>query len=216
MIYFPAPLIIFIILILFLPILLLLIQFNIIESAFQNLGFTPLQSFLFLMGSLIGSLINIPVFRTESKDLLMEYKHMLPMMRRNMNKTVIAINVGGFLIPLFVSLKLISSVHTGALIVGIAIVALVSYYSSSPVKHAGIRVSFIAPLIAVILLSIVMVAAPLRPRFAYIIGTMGILIGADIMHMKDMHKIGPGVLSIGGAGVFDSIFFIGVLAAFIL
>ncbi len=216
MIYIPAPLIIFILLIILLPILLLLIQFNIIETALGNLGFTPFQSFLFLMASLIGSMINIPVFRKDADNMVIEHKHFLPMMKHNMMKTVIAVNVGGFLIPLIISLKLMGSINPGSLIAGTAIVALVSYYSSNPVKHAGIRVSFIAPLIAVVLLSVVMMPALMRPRFAYIIGTMGIIIGADLLHLKDINKIGPGVLSIGGAGVFDSIFFIGILAAFIL
>ena len=38
------------------------------------------------------------------------------------------------------------------------------------------------------------------------------LFGADIMHLKDLEKIGSGVVSIGGAGTFDGIFLTGVFA----
>ena len=50
---------------------------------------------------------------------------------------------------------------------------------------------------------------------AYISGAMGTLIGADLMHLKDLRRMGPGVLSIGGAGVYDGIFLAGLIAAFL-
>jgi uncharacterized membrane protein len=43
-------------------------------------------------------------------------------------------------------------------------------------------------------------------------GTMGVLIGADILNLKKAQKYG-GFLSIGGAGVFDGIFLVGIVSA---
>ena len=48
---------------------------------------------------------------------------------------------------------------------------------------------------------------------AYISGVMGTLLGADLLHIGDLPAVG--ILSIGGAGVFDGIFLTGILAAFL-
>ncbi|HEY7295761.1 MAG TPA: DUF1614 domain-containing protein, partial [Dehalococcoidia bacterium] len=48
---------------------------------------------------------------------------------------------------------------------------------------------------------------------AYIAGAMGILIGADLTNLGRMADLGSGVLSIGGAGVFDGVFLTGLIAA---
>jgi uncharacterized membrane protein len=48
---------------------------------------------------------------------------------------------------------------------------------------------------------------------AFISGVLGTLIGADILNLKRAQKISPGLISIGGAGVFDGIFLIGIVSA---
>ena len=48
---------------------------------------------------------------------------------------------------------------------------------------------------------------------AYISGTLGVLIGADLLHMKDISRLGTPYASIGGAGTFDGIFITGIVAA---
>jgi uncharacterized membrane protein len=47
---------------------------------------------------------------------------------------------------------------------------------------------------------------------AFISGTMGVLIGADLLHLDDIRKMGTPVASIGGAGSFDGIFISGIVA----
>jgi len=54
-------------------------------------------------------------------------------------------------------------------------------------------------------------AAPL----AYIGGSMGTLIGADLLNLDKAQGLGAPVISIGGAGTFDGIFVTGVLAVLI-
>ena len=50
---------------------------------------------------------------------------------------------------------------------------------------------------------------------AYVAGTMGTLIGADLLNLRNLKEMGPGVMSIGGAGVFDGVFLSGIVAAFL-
>jgi uncharacterized membrane protein len=54
-------------------------------------------------------------------------------------------------------------------------------------------------------------AAPL----AYIGGSLGTLIGADLLNLDKVQGLGAPVASIGGAGTFDGIFLIGILAVLI-
>jgi uncharacterized membrane protein len=54
-------------------------------------------------------------------------------------------------------------------------------------------------------------AAPL----AYIGGSMGTLIGADLLNLGAIQGLGAPVASIGGAGTFDGIFLTAILAVLI-
>ena len=47
---------------------------------------------------------------------------------------------------------------------------------------------------------------------AYISGTLGVLIGADLLRLRDIGKLGLPMASIGGAGTFDGIFLTGLVA----
>ena len=51
-----------------------------------------------------------------------------------------------------------------------------------------------------------------RAPLAYIGGTLGVLIGADLLRLKDIRKLGAPIASIGGAGTFDGVFVTGLLA----
>ncbi|MBW2109628.1 MAG: DUF1614 domain-containing protein, partial [Deltaproteobacteria bacterium] len=50
------------------------------------------------------------------------------------------------------------------------------------------------------------------PVVAYISGTLGTLIGADLLNLRKIYDLGAPVASIGGAGTFDGIFLNGLLA----
>jgi uncharacterized membrane protein len=75
---------------------------------------------------------------------------------------------------------------------------------------------FVAALTAVAGTWILLWPAPyaeLRAPVAFVAGVAGPLIGADLLHLKDITKVSAGMLSIGGAGTFDGIVLSGVLAA---
>ena len=69
---------------------------------------------------------------------------------------------------------------------------------------------FIAPLTAAL------VAVTLNPEhgaaLAYFSGTMGVLIGADLLRLSEIGRTGSALASIGGAGTFDGIFITGIVA----
>ena len=52
----------------------------------------------------------------------------------------------------------------------------------------------------------------MRLPLAYIGGSMGTFIGADLLNLDKVQGIGAPVASIGGAGTFDGIFLTGILA----
>ena len=54
-------------------------------------------------------------------------------------------------------------------------------------------------------------AAPL----AYICGSLGTLFGADLLNLDKVQGLGAPVASIGGAGTFDGVFLVGIVAVLI-
>jgi uncharacterized membrane protein len=69
---------------------------------------------------------------------------------------------------------------------------------------------FVAPVSAA-LLALTLDASHSAP-LAYIGGTMGVLIGADLLRLNDIRSLGSPFASIGGAGTFDGIFLSGIVA----
>jgi uncharacterized membrane protein len=95
--------------------------------------------------------------------------------------------------------------------IAVVVIAIVIHASATPVQGVGIAVPVFAPVIATAILAFILsreYAAPL----AYIGGSMGTLIGADLMNLDKIGGLGAPVASIGGAGTFDGIFLTGILA----
>jgi uncharacterized membrane protein len=128
-------------------------------------------------------------------------------------KTTIAVNVGGCLIPLGFSLYLLANTAVSIFhaLLGIFLVTVVSYISSRPISGLGIGMPiFIAPFTAA-LVALFIDSAHSAP-LAYIAGTLGVILGADILRLKDIRHMGTPIASIGGAGTFDGIFITGIVA----
>ncbi len=125
--------------------------------------------------------------------------------------TVIAVNVGGAIVPTVLSLYLLARNRIWFRgFVGIAVVTEVCHYLAYPVPGLGIAIpSFVPPISATV------IALVLSPRYAaplaYIGGSLGTLIGADLLNLGKIQGLGAPVASIGGAGTFDGIFLAGVL-----
>jgi len=84
----------------------------------------------------------------------------------------------------------------------------------APVRRGiGIVSPALAPPVAAALLVIVFApSATLRPVFAYVSGTLGALIGADLMNLRKIAELDAPAASIGGAGTWDGIFLTDIVA----
>ena len=90
----------------------------------------------------------------------------------------------------------------------------VCFALARPVKGVGITLPALIPPLIAALLAYLLVPDPIgRTAVAYTSGVLGTLIGADILNLPRIHRLGAHVVSIGGAGVFDGIFLVGILAA---
>ncbi|MDH5659605.1 MAG: DUF1614 domain-containing protein [Gammaproteobacteria bacterium] len=203
----------------FLSILLIIIlQLGVFGIVLAKLGLSPDSAVLLLGSTLMGSLINLPLFNIKTTIDISPPKFPLPRLfyssvQSFQGKTIIAINVGGALIPTFFSIYLmfLHPLNILQILLAITIVSMVCYYFSRPIKGLGIGMPiFIAPLTAAV---VALIIAPSHSApLAYICGTLGVLIGADLFRLKDIKHMGVPIASIGGAGTFDGIFFTGIIA----
>lgn len=201
-----------------LSVLIALIQLGLLQIAFNKLGLSSSSAYLLLFSSLLGSVFNLPLFtmRTEPQAPPINIPRPLfpglPLWRFT-NRTTVALNVGGCLIPIGFSLYLFqnSEISLMEVIQGIIFVSLISYLFSRPIRGLGIGMPIlIAPLSAALVA--VLLNPEASPPLAYISGTMGVLIGADLLRLKDIRKMGAPFAAIGGAGTFDGIFITGIVA----
>jgi uncharacterized membrane protein len=96
-------------------------------------------------------------------------------------------------------------------LVGVIIVSLICHMIAEPVPGIGIAIPVFIPPIATAIVAVLLsrrYAAPL----AYVAGSLGTLIGADLMNLGELRTLGAPVASIGGAGTFDGIFVTGLTA----
>ncbi len=215
--YPPFVLLFFVLGVFVLLILLIFVQIGVISYAFEKLGFSPWQVFLLLYATLFGSLINVPVLRLESEPVVTHrivqfwgMRYLVPQIEPA-HRMVIAVNLGGAVIPTVVSLMLLLRGGIFPPLVAAAIVTIVVNRFARPVPGVGIAVPvLIAPLTA--LLAGALLSPHDLPRVAYISGTLGTLFGADLLNLGKIKGLGAPVASIGGAGTFDGIFITGILA----
>lgn len=219
MFFLPFMILFFFIFMFVLFLLFFLVKWGIIYIAFEKLGISPDALFLLLFLSMLGSAINIPITRIKS-----EYEHPFPEVvsffgiryrlppTRSLQETVVAVNVGGALIPVFLSLYLWSQTAAfTSIVVATAIVTFVVHKLARPVPGIGIAIPmFIPPIVAAI--CALVFAGDWAPRVAYISGTIGTLLGADILNLPKIKNLNAPVVSIGGAGTFDGIFLTGIIA----
>jgi uncharacterized membrane protein len=198
---------------------------GVIGGALRAIGFSWYVSMIILFGSLLGSWLNIPVAKIySSKDVTtsqnVEFFGIVfgvPAMTQVKNPTTIAINVGGALIPMAISIYLffVAPSIIPAALVSIAVVSIIMYSVARPVKSIGIAApALVAPAVAATCALILTSFYSTYPSYvAYVSGVLGTLIGADLLHLKDIFKGGPKIAAIGGAGTFDGIFLSGIIAA---
>ena len=210
--YYPLTLPFLLVLLGGLVALTFLALLRVLQFAYSQLGIAPRYFFTWLFLSLAGSYVNLPIMRfaPEQMTRLEEIPfygvpYVIPSVE-TWPGTILAINVGGAIIPILLSLFLIvkNNLYRNAAW-GVAFVSLACYLLAEPVAGLGIAIPvFYPPVIAAV------VALLLSRRFAaplaYVCGSLGTLIGADLMNLGNIRGLGAPVMSIGGAGTFDGIF----------
>jgi uncharacterized membrane protein len=199
-----------------LPILALLLLLNVITVSYGELGLSPNAAIALLVSTLVGSMVNIPISTRQ-----IEYEEPQTFLSRfffytppRVTTQTVAVNLGGALIPTGFAIYLIPRAPLPATLVATVVMVLISRLLARLVPGMGIVMpAFIPPLVSA---GLALLLARSHPApVGYISGTLGTLIGADLLNWPNYKKLRSHVISIGGAGVFDGVFLAGMLAVVI-
>jgi uncharacterized membrane protein len=195
-----------------------LIALRAITYSYERMGIPGWAALLLLAASLLGSYVNIPLVQYPDAKVVALARttyfgvtYVVPVVR-DWPGMVLAVNLGGALIPVGLSVYLV--LRRRLLVRAFfctALVAAAVHFFAHPVPGLGIAVPiYVAPLAAVAaaLLASRAQAAPL----AYVGGSLGTLIGGDLLNLRHILDLGSPIVSIGGAGTFDGIYVTGILA----
>ena len=196
--------------------LILLIFFRLISVSFVKLGVPRSLVGVLLVGILVGSFINIPLFAVsdETPEQLFRSGRVFFRVPPQVNTTIVAVNVGGAAIPFLLSILLLTRAPLVRTAIGVFVVTVIAYAFARAVPGEGILLNaFIPPIVAAV--TAMALAWRRAAPMAYISGVLGTIIGADLLHLHELLDGRGTYLSIGGAGVFDGIFLVGIVAAFL-
>lgn len=184
-----------------LAVMLGLIELGVLEYTYARLGIGHRFFTALLLASLLGSVVNVPltVLPASTAD-------------PSAPATVVAVNVGGAVIPTLLALYLLLEHRLFVEgLAAVAIVAGISHALARPVAGQGIALPiFIPPVSAAV--AALLLAPDAAPALAYAAGSLGTLIGADLTNLGRIHELRSPLVSIGGAGTFDGIFLTGIFA----
>jgi uncharacterized membrane protein len=201
---------------LILVLVFIFIILNISGTAFRKLGFPPEFSVYFLFLSLLCSYINIPIKKVRSHVPVISDKAS-DALRSGLSASslkmysTIAVNIGGAIIPLIMSLFLSSMAKPVDVLSGILVMTIIIYKIARPVKGSGIVVHALLPPFLAAFVAII-ISPQNAPVIAYISGTFGCILGIDILNLNKIPDLGVPLVSIGGAGTFDAIFLTGIIS----
>ena len=217
------PLVFFLVLLVLLP----LVFSQLFTAALIKLKLDPPTALLVVIGIFLGSAINIPVKRISREEsvpvdplAVFGLQGWWPSIQRVHRETIIAVNVGGCLIP--VTLAIYETAYVAAagvkpltgLLLAIFLNTMVCYWMAKPIEGIGIAMPGLFPALLAAVSALLFVPDQ-APPVAFVAGVLGPLIGADLLHLRDIEKIDTGIASIGGAGTFDGIVLSGIVAAYL-
>ncbi len=208
------PLIWILFLILLFPFLIFVFFIQAATFSFAKLGLSPQMAVFVFSLSLIGSVINIPISRKKFiiHEEEQQFSPFLFYYPPRVQEQVIAVNLGGAVVPVILSLYLLPRAPLLPTIIATIIVTIVAKALAKPVQGVGITLpAFIPPLVAAA--SAILLSPHNAAPVAYISGVLGTLIGADLLNLPHFKDLTSHAISIGGAGIFDGIFLVGVVAA---
>ncbi|MFH2068982.1 MAG: DUF1614 domain-containing protein [Candidatus Omnitrophota bacterium] len=217
MFFLPISLFLIIFILILIPVFLVLLPIRVVSAAFGRLGIPAPVAFFLFLASLVGSLINIPIAESSIPakpfvlspgfDIFRPFLYQPPPSEH----MTLAVNVGGAIIPVLICLLLLPKAPFFPTIISTMISILTCYFLAKPVPGIGITIPTLIPPAVAIFCAFIF-SPRKRAPVAYISGVLGVLIGADLLHLSNL-PLYSGLMSIGGAGVFDGIFLVGILAA---
>jgi uncharacterized membrane protein len=203
---------------------------DLLRTSFTRIGFTWHDALLVMFASLAGSYVNIPIRAIRSKRPIVVAGYVrafgvlyrIPVVRQSEQVTLLAVNVGGAVIPVLVSAYLLVRFPSALVYTLPATLAVtfVVHRVARPMRGVGIVSPALVPLVTAALaagLIVALLGGSAESRFvsAYVSGTLGTLVGADLLNLGAIDDLAAPVASIGGAGTFDGIFLTGLIAVLI-
>jgi uncharacterized membrane protein len=181
--------------------LFVLIEAGTLEFVYARLGVSHRYFFALLALSLPGSLLNVPLFTVAPRPA-----------GESVRPTLVAINVGGALVPSGLALWVLArQADPTPCLLALVLVTLITWSLAKPLKGVGIAMPMLVPPLAAA--AVALFIAPATPAAtAYVGGTLGALLGADVLNLAKIGALGAPVVSIGGAGTLDGVFLTGLLA----
>src|SRR6516165_12194261 len=189
-----------------------------VRYAYESLGVSSNTAIFLLFATLISSIFNIPITELPPERVVSYYaadffgmRYAVPGFSHGKG-TMLAVNVGGAVIPTLVSFYLLIKHELRArALVATTVVAFVIHWMADLVPGLGIAVPVFVPVVVTAIVAMILSREEAAP-FAYIAGSLGTLIGADLTNLDKVRGLGAPVASIGGAGTFDGIFLTAILA----
>jgi len=197
-----------------------LLILGLIGAAFTRLGFSWISALVVVLVMLIGSFVNVPVYRIR--------RDMIRVSPDNASAqvwdTTISLNLGGAVIPVCLSLYMVykAILLTGTSLLfqvcaGITIVAIITFISTRRVVCSGIQVPLLIPGLTALLAGVLLAGGSglSAAVTAFVSGTTGVLLGGNIVNLFRIKDLEVPEVSFGGAGTFGSVFFCCILPALI-
>jgi uncharacterized membrane protein len=170
---------------------------------FRALDFGVSIAILVVLAIVAGGRINIPLVRRRDETA------------ERRARAELSVNVGGGLIPLGLAahqaVRLPAS-FAEPLGLATAAVATMSYVLARPVAGRGIVLPWVLPALMGAALALILAPSG-APNLAFAAGALGTFLGADILHLPSLKRIGAIRMSIGGDGPFDGLLWSGLFAA---
>jgi len=197
------------------PIIVFYVAYLILTKAFRYLGFTQLESVIIVVVSFIFTFPIILFGYDISNIALFTY-----------NDWVVGVNTGGAIIPIVISVYLIvkRKIPLKEVTIGVLIVTIITFFVTNPLPSKGIISVFpywLLPGIFACFAAIFLLKKNFAKgaALAYASSTLGVLIGADVLHLFQLLNYSPTKLgtmaTIGGAVLFDLVFISGILSVIV-
>lgn len=193
------PILLFLLLLFLLP--LMFAEF--MGLALVKLRLDPSLAMIVIVGIFLGSVINIPITRIVRQEEIIPHPYPLfgfldiwPHLQRSPRETILAVNLGGCVIPTLVAVYEIfqllgdSWINLFPIVLAVAINTGVCYRLAKPVEGIGIAMpACLSPLVAA--LTALLLAPDEAPPVAFVAAVFGPLLGADVLHIREIRASLP-------------------------